>query len=213
MAFAIKPRQRLVFAGDSITDAHRRGEHAPLGNGYVRVADALIAAKYPKHRVKIINSGVGGDTIRMLAARWDADVIAHDPHWVTVLIGANDAWGYLINRESNVPPGEYREIYADLLDRLCGQTRAKLVLMDSFIFCDAKTAKDDHVRMAKVLPEYRAAVAAMAKQFNARHVRIQELFRQHQRRYSNHELAPDAVHPTLTAHTILAHAWLKTLGW
>lgn len=213
MAFAIKPRQRLVFAGDSVTDAYRRGDHAPLGNGYVRVIDGLIAAKHPKHRVKIINSGVGGDTIRMLAARWDADVIAHDPQWVTVLIGANDAWGYLINREGNVPPDEYREFYSDLLDRLRRQTRAKLVLMDSFIFCDVKTAKEDHVRMANVLPKYRATVAVMAKQFKARHVRIQEIFKPHQRQYSNDELAPDAVHPTLTAHTILAHAWLTTLGW
>lgn len=211
MSFVIKPRQRVCFAGDSITDAHRRDAHKPLGDGYVRIIDDLIAARHPAHHLSITNAGVGGDTIRMLARRWDADVLSHDPHWLTVLIGANDAWGWLIQREGFVSPSDYEAIYHDLLTRLSRRTR--LVLMDSFILCDVRVAKDDHVRMAEALPTYRAIVARMAARFRARHVRLQNVFKPHLRRRAPESLAPDAVHPTRTGHTIIAHAWLKAMGW
>lgn len=211
MAVVIKPRQRLCFAGDSITDAGRRDVHPPLGDGYVRIIDDLIAARHPAHRLSISNAGIGGDTIRMLARRWDADVVAQDPHWLSVLIGANDAWGWLIKREGFVAPGEYEEIYTDILARLPRRTR--LVLMDSFILCDVRVAKEDHVRMAEALPKYRAVVARMVKRFRARHIKLHDVFKPHLRRRAPESLAPDAVHPTRTGHTIIAHAWLRAMGW
>ncbi|MCX5661621.1 MAG: SGNH/GDSL hydrolase family protein [Planctomycetota bacterium] len=213
MPFVVKPSQRLVFAGDSITDCGRRGAQAPLGNGYVRVAADLIAARHPAHRLEILNAGVGGDTIRMLAARWEAEVIAPKPDWVTLLIGVNDAWGWLIQREGHVSPGVYREIYGDLLERLRAKTKARLVLMDPFMITRGRGIKEDHQRMLKALPRYRATVAAMAKRFKARHVPLQKVFDLQMRHRTPVSLAEDAVHPTQAGHVVLAHAWLGSVGW
>lgn len=212
-SLAIGPRKRLLFIGDSITDCGRRVAHAPLGDGFVRQIDGLLAARYPTRRSTTINTGIGGNTIRMLAERWEADAVEERPDWVTLLIGVNDAWGWLIQREGSVSPGEYRQIYGDLLERLRVTTRAKLVLMDPFMITREPGIKKDHSRMLEALPRYRATVAAMAKRFNALHVPLQKVFDRQMRHRLPESLSADAVHPNFAGHAVIAHAWLEAVGW
>ncbi|MFN8378973.1 MAG: GDSL-type esterase/lipase family protein [Anaerolineae bacterium] len=40
----------------------------------------------------VINMGVGGNTVRDLAARWESDVTALNPDWLSICIGINDVW-------------------------------------------------------------------------------------------------------------------------
>ena len=67
----------VVLVGDSITETGRF-DHPPLGTGYVNlIADRLAPAR-------IINSGIGGDRISDLQARWHEDVLAHAPTLLSV---------------------------------------------------------------------------------------------------------------------------------
>ena len=58
---------RIVFAGDSVTDM---GSAQPVGEGlfdnvgrsYVRIVENMLAAVYPERRIRVTNSGVGGNT-------------------------------------------------------------------------------------------------------------------------------------------------------
>jgi lysophospholipase L1-like esterase len=209
MSGILRDGQRLVFAGDSITDAGRRGAHQPLGNGFVRLVHDRLAARFPAMKFTMLNAGVGGNTIRHLAARWDRDVIEAQPDRVTLLIGVNDAWGWIVQREGCVSPREYRDIYADLLTRLKRQTRATLVLMDPFLVGRIGAVIEDHRRMLEVLPRYRATVHAMARRFDARHLRLQAIFDQRLNTRSAASLAGDAIHPTDAGHAIIARAWLR----
>ena len=68
--FAIQDGQTVVFIGDSITDCGRRLEAYPLGEGYVRFAVDLIAARYPERKINFINSGISGDVCTGLRERW-----------------------------------------------------------------------------------------------------------------------------------------------
>ena len=81
----------MLFIGDSITDCGRRNEHAPLGHGYVRKITELITAKYPERDITYVNKGIGGDIVEGLENRWDTDVIAEAPKWLSVKIGINNA--------------------------------------------------------------------------------------------------------------------------
>ena len=59
-------RDRIVFAGDSVTDmgsVHPVGEgrNEELGTGYVRMVENLLAACYPRLRIRVTNSGVSGN--------------------------------------------------------------------------------------------------------------------------------------------------------
>ena len=67
---------RVVFAGDSITDMQRaypigEGLNDRAGFGYVRMIDNLLAAWYPEICVRVTNAGISGNTSRDLRARYE----------------------------------------------------------------------------------------------------------------------------------------------
>ena len=115
--------EKVLFIGDSITDCGRRGDHAPLGSGYVKKVTELITAKYPERRIEYVNKGIGGDIVEGLEARWDTDVIAEKPDWLSVKIGINNASRQLgadIPNETYLPEWEtcYRRILTRAKDEL-----------------------------------------------------------------------------------------------
>jgi lysophospholipase L1-like esterase len=82
---------RVVFFGDSLTE----GTH---GVSYLAVLRSMLAETPARADVRLINAGVGGDTVENLLRRVATDVTSHDPDWVVVLIGANDCTTWLIRR-------------------------------------------------------------------------------------------------------------------
>ncbi|MGH2352531.1 MAG: SGNH/GDSL hydrolase family protein [Chloroflexota bacterium] len=129
------PHQKVLFIGDSITDCGRRAEpHAPYGNGYVHLARAFLLARYPELGLEIVNRGIGGNTVRDLATRWEADVIAEQPDWLSVKIGINDVWRTIANRlDEAVPLDEYEATYRRLLTQARERTNARLILMEPYV--------------------------------------------------------------------------------
>jgi lysophospholipase L1-like esterase len=127
--------QKVLFIGDSITDCGRReGPHAPYGNGYVALARAFLLARYAELGLEVVNRGIGGNTVRNLAARWQDDVIAEQPDWLSVKIGINDVWRTISNRlDEAVPLDEYERTYRQLLDQTRERTRARLILVEPYI--------------------------------------------------------------------------------
>ena len=108
---------RIVFAGDSVTDM---GSAQPVGEGlfdnvgrsYVRVIENMISVYYPEKRIRITNSGIGGNTSRDLLARFDRDVVSLNPDWVSICIGINDVWRQFDSPamyDVAVSTNEYRE--------------------------------------------------------------------------------------------------------
>jgi lysophospholipase L1-like esterase len=70
----------IVFLGDSIT-------HQCL---YTQYVEDYFYTRFPKMRLKIHNAGVGGARAWDALARFDDDVAAYKPKYVTVLLGMND---------------------------------------------------------------------------------------------------------------------------
>src|ERR1019366_2799740 len=93
----IQPGSKLLFIGDSITDCTRarpvgEGLFNALGTGYVALVDALLGAAIPERQIRVVNMGTGGHTIRDLKSRWETDVLALKPDWLSIMIGINDVW-------------------------------------------------------------------------------------------------------------------------
>ncbi|QDT40383.1 GDSL-like Lipase/Acylhydrolase [Gimesia alba] len=76
----LKSGDSIVFLGDSIT-------HQCL---YTQYVEDFFYTRYPKMRLKFHNSGVGGAKAWDALARFDRDVAAYKPKYVTVLLGMND---------------------------------------------------------------------------------------------------------------------------
>ena len=87
----LKPVDRVLFIGDSITDADRLlPSYSPYGFGYAHFAAYRLLASYPDFKLDILNTGISGNTIRDLSSRWESDCIDLKPDILSVLIGVND---------------------------------------------------------------------------------------------------------------------------
>ena len=108
---------RIVFAGDSVTDMDSaqpvgEGLFDNVGRSYVRIVENMLSAYYPEVRVRVTNAGVSGNTSRDLLARFERDVVALDPDWVSICIGINDVWRQFDTPamlDCQVMPEEYEE--------------------------------------------------------------------------------------------------------
>lgn len=70
----------VVFLGDSIT-------HQCL---YTQYVEDYFYTRHPGTRLRFHNAGVGGDRAQDALRRFDADVAAFKPKYVTILLGMND---------------------------------------------------------------------------------------------------------------------------
>ena len=212
----IAAHQKLLFIGDSITDGGRQrpdgeGLFDALGKAYPSLVDALLEAVYPARAIRVVNQGVSGNTVRDLAARWDADVLAHRPDWLSVCIGVNDVWRQFDSPrrpEIAVPPGEYEAT----LSRLCRETvptlTGGLVLMTPFYI---ETSRTDAMRSR--MDEYGAVVRKIAVENKAVFMDTQAAFDAALLHRHSAALAWDRVHPNLAGHMVLAKAFLDALDF
>jgi lysophospholipase L1-like esterase len=202
--------EKVLFIGDSITDCGRRGDHAPLGNGYVRRITELITAKYPERRIEYVNRGIGGDVVEGLEARWEADVIAEKPNWLSVKIGINNASRQLnagIPNEEYLP--EWEACYRRILARARDELNAELFMFELFYI-----EEDVEAPRPLAVDAYNEIIHRLADEFNARSIRTNEAF--------DRAVAvcpgalwttQDGVHPNPEGHTLMALEFLKQVGW
>lgn len=208
----IEPGSRLLFIGDSVTDCGRGrpvgvGSLGTLGNGYVAEVDAALTKMNLRPPIEVLNTGIGGNTVRHLDQRWDADVLAHDPDWLVVMIGINDVWRMFDSRGVGaVMPHEFLRTYEHFLSR--GPKGLKgLVLMSPF-YVQKNRADPMRARM----DEYGAIVKAIAERRGALFVDIQAALDREMETQVYIGLAGDRVHPTELGHWVLAGAFLKAVG-
>ena len=203
----IKPNQKIVFIGDSITDAGRtEPAYKPLGNGYVHFAANTLLAKYPNYRLNIINTGINGDTIRLLAKRWDEDCIQHKPDLVSVMIGINDLWRQHVEPDrlhEAVFPKEYEITYKLLLSKLKQHCNCDIVLMEPFMFCN-----DPENKMYKALQTYLDIVHKLSEEFNTTLVTLMHDIEKALNEVPSKLWSDDMVHPFVWAHCWIAQRWL-----
>jgi lysophospholipase L1-like esterase len=82
--FPLQEGDTWVMAGDSITAQKMHSNYF----------EAFCFARYPRMTFRFRNSGVGGDTIPKVLARFDYDVAAWKPTVVSVELGMNDKGGF-----------------------------------------------------------------------------------------------------------------------
>ena len=214
MPFAIRPGQTILFTGDSITDCGRRGQFAPLGDGYVRMTADLISARYPEHGCRVINTGIGGNTVRDLFNRWTDDVIRYQSDWLSIKIGINDCHRFLNKVPATaVSPEEFAELYDKILARATKETKAQVVLVDPFYLSTDAQSDSWRALVLKALPEYQKTVAAMAKKYKTRLVATHQMFQQQLKYNSADRFCPEPVHPNHSGHLLIALEWLRAVEW
>jgi lysophospholipase L1-like esterase len=201
----------LLFIGDSITDCEREwtgGRNDGLGRGYVSMVDADLRNSWPPHPLRILNKGIDGNQVTDLEARWDDDVLAHQPDWLSVMIGINDVCQQfdcpLETKE--VAIGRFESVYRSLIERTRTQLKGLILMTPYFI----EANREDPMR--RMMDDVGGVVKRLAGEFDAVLVDVQAPFDEYLESHSSRSLADDRVHPNAAGHQIIAQAFLKALG-
>lgn len=211
----LQQNSKLLIMGDSITDCGRtqpvgEGLFLPYGNGWVNVVVGMLGAFYPERRIRVVNMGTSGNTVRDLKDRWQSDVFDQKPDWVAVMIGTNDVWRQM---DSPLMPEQHvgLEEYRATLDRLVTDTLPRvsgMVLMTPF-YVEPNPADTMRARM----DEYSAVVRDIAQAHGTLFVDTQAVFNGLLANYHSSYVCWDRVHPGIIGHTAIARAFLDAIGF
>ncbi len=123
---------KLLFQGDSITDAGRNREDIhDLGRGYPKYAAALLQQRYPEIEFEFIDLGISGNQTKDLVARLQSDFIDIQPDVVSLMIGVNDVWHY--SDTQWLDDSLFEERLETVLKAIKEQTPAKLMMLEPFL--------------------------------------------------------------------------------
>ena len=207
-----KANQTLLFIGDSITDCGRArpvGQRRnSLGDGYVNFVDSILGAAMPETPIRVLNTGIGGNRVTDLAARWQSDVLDLEPNWLSLMIGINDVWRQFDAEPGaeQVEPEQYELVYRSLLAKTRPQLDG-LVLMTPYFL---ETNREDPMRVK--MDTYGAITKKLAADFDAISVDTQAAFDHYLAHQPTQSLCADRVHPNGVGHIILARAFLSAVG-
>ncbi len=125
---------RIVFQGDSITDAGRdRRNYFHLGNGYPKYSAENLRAALPDVDFEFIDLGISGNRSCQLFDRIYTDCIALEPDIVSVLIGINDIWHRYGGGKIATTDEQFAANYRAILSRIKSETSAKLAVFLPFL--------------------------------------------------------------------------------
>lgn len=206
---------RIVFAGDSVTDMDSsnpvgEGLFNSLGFGYVRMIENLLVSCYPELSLRITNSGVGGNTSRDLLRRFDRDVTALKPDWVSICIGINDVWRQFdvpAITDAQVSPEEYEKNVEEMILRVKDQVKGIFLLTPYYMEPNATD------RMRARMDEYGAICRRLAERHGCIFVDFQEMYNKFFEYRHSSCIAWDRVHPNQMGAMLMAKEFLKHCGF
>ena len=103
--------KKIIFLGDSITDASHCFLENPLGNGYVNmVAEKLNDSDGGRKKYDIMNRGHDGFTIHGVKRILEKECILKRPDVVSILIGCNDV-GVMMNTGKSLEEQQFEACY------------------------------------------------------------------------------------------------------
>ena len=209
----LEKNSTVVFIGDSITDFDRErpyGEGNGIGRSYVGLVDGIIRANDPTMHLRVINTGISGDNSRGMKDRWQQDVMALKPDYVSVLIGTNDVWRQFDSPEkveTHISPEEYRSNLKEILDNYASEFKG-MILMTPYVM---EIWKEDPMRCR--MAEYGAIVKELAAEYGAVAIDLQKAFDDYFEEYPTASVNWDQIHPNIVGHCIIARAFLNGIGF
>ena len=203
MTIHIADGSTVMFTGDSITDCWRTAPvDNPLGHGYPLFVAGAHGAMRPTSRIRWLNSGIAGNRVMDLQARWENDVLAEAPDLLSVLVGINDVWR---RYDSDDPTRveDYRDGYRRLLTSAVGVGVRQIILIEPFL-----VPVGDQQRWREDLDPKIQAVRELGREFDAQLLAADGIFAQLSATTGSEVWSEDGVHPTIAGHRVLADAWL-----
>ena len=163
---------KVVFQGDSITDASRdKRNYHDMGNGYPKFASDYLAEALPEVEFEFINFGISGNRTGQLFDLLWADGLAFQPDMISILIGINDIWHRYGSGRIATTDAQIATNYRAILERIKRESNAKIVMLSPYVL-DA----EDKAHMKEDLKTVLPIVRALAEEFADVYIPLDELF-------------------------------------
>lgn len=204
--------KRILFFGDSITDMSRNfsaniGDISSYGNGYVFLTATELQSKFPGE-YEIINRGISGNRSVDLYARIKQDCWNLNPDVLTVLIGVNDVWHELGNRN-----GVELNRFENVMRTMLSETRERLPDMQIFLiepfFLHGTAVEQLGYEGFKSVYDYAKVIKKLSEEFDCVFIKLQEKFNALAEKYGEENYLYDGVHPNLAGAKLISEEWLK----
>lgn len=199
---------KVVFLGDSITDAERNRNNLAanrcdaLGNGYVgRVAGNLILQNTG---CQCWNFGLNGLRIQDLVQKPPEWLTRYNPGLISLMIGINDIWHPRINQQPCDPASSVALLlpWLEQIQRTMPDTQ--IIMMEPFALLTGIVQPD----WSDDLTNLQSALANIAEQRGIRFILLQSVINQVAQQLGDKQVLYDGVHPTPAGHELIAREWL-----
>ena len=208
---------RIVFFGDSITDAGRNRNDiyalSGLGYGFVRaIADRIQGAAPDQY--EIINTGISGNRVVDLYARIKCDLWNLNPDVISILIGVNDVWHEINEGKNGVELDRFERVYRMIIeDTRKVLPNAKFVLCEPFVLegrstCDTEEMPDRFSRFQEVY-QYAEVVKKLSEEYGLYFLPLQAAFDEAAESIGGKYYSVDGVHPVVGGAALIAKEWVN----
>ena len=200
---------RILFQGDSITDADRsRQDSSRLGVGYPRLVEAALGFSEPG-KYEFLNRGISGNRIVDLYARIKADIINLKPDVMSILIGVNDVWHELGEDPNGVDADKFFKVYSMLIEEVQASLPSiKIMILEPFVLKGPSTV--DNWEFFSTEVSKRAEMAKrIADKFDLTFIPLQDGFDKLCENAESTYWIGDGVHPTAKGHEFIKNEWIK----
>jgi lysophospholipase L1-like esterase len=209
----LRPKNTVVFIGDSITDGGRAKKGSDynhtMGQGYAFILAATLGDQLAERGLTFINRGISGNTVPDLQARWKTDVLDLKPDVLSILVGVNDT---LYPKKGTETVEQYEQGYDQLLsETLAALPGVKIVLGQPFLL-PVGNFKANYASSLAEVKKRQAAVDRLAAKYRLPVIRYQEAFDAACRRAPADHWSWDGVHPHYAGHGLMAREWMKTVS-
>lgn len=201
----LKNGMKILFQGDSITDAGRNREDPyGLGCGYPLLVAAQCGMDQPEAPSTFFNRGISGNRTCDLLKRWDEDTLALEPELLSILVGVNNTWRRY-DADDPTPVEVFEDEYRQLLTRSKAAGTVHLLLVEPFLL----PVKEGQIDWFEDLAPKQKVVWNLAQEFDAIFLPMQLIFNQAAQCCAASHWLSDGVHPTPAGHALIAKHWLK----
>jgi lysophospholipase L1-like esterase len=178
-----------------------------LGHSYVYLIAARLGVDMPEAQLDIYNRGISGHTVSDLRKRWQKDAIEMKPELLSILIGTNDV-GRGVKEEA------FESDYRAILDASRNSNPdLRLVLLDPFVLRTGGLKNEQAWTSRRTATDKLGAIVArLAKDYQAVHIKTQEIFDAAAKSVTPEQWIWDGVHPLPQGHELIARNWLQEVS-
>ncbi|MCX7957408.1 MAG: SGNH/GDSL hydrolase family protein [Endomicrobia bacterium] len=196
----LKKKCKILFQGDSITDAERNSTYNKLGEGYVYITNGWLLANFYMFDIECINRGISGNTIMDLKFRWQRDCLDLKPDIISILIGINDC-------SQNISDEVFMKTYEEILLVTIKNIKPVIVLMSPFIL----EISNYHKKLSKDVESKHKIVEELSKKYDTLFIPLYKIFKKLSIQRSPDYWAEDGIHPTPQGHYIIAKEFVRII--